>query len=262
LLLGCGYNVPSPKERFVYAEKIAKNEFKPHIFHTKYYEVFSYEKNLTGCKKVFVYIEGDGLSWITPDLISTNPTPVNPVGLKMAINDIHECVVYLARPCQYVENGNCDYSVWTDARFSSKVIDSYEEILDELKNEYKIESFVLIGYSGGGAVATILDAYRNDISLLVTVAGNLNTAYWCKIHRLSMLSKSINPADLVYRLENKRQIHLIGGKDEVVGKRVFFSFYDKFKNKKFIKYYIYPNNTHTRFWDKAVRDLEKKNIVK
>lgn len=251
-LIGCGYNIPTPSQRLEKADKLAGNKFKKHIFNTKEFKIFSYEGNLKGCKKVYVYIEGDGLSWITSDLISSNPTPLNPEGLKLALNDRHKCVVYLARPCQYVNDKQCNYKYWTDCRFSKKVISSYQDVLNQLKNKYDIKSFVLIGYSGGGAVAALISAFRNDVSMLVTVAGNLDTKKWCEIHHLTPLTCSLNPADFTDKLENIKQLHLIGGSDNNIKKAVFFSYYDKFKNKKNIKYLIIKNYKHNSDWSKIL----------
>jgi hypothetical protein len=254
-LSGCGVNVPSPAQRKAYADKLVGNKFKARVFHTKEFEIFSYEGNLSGCKKAYVYIEGDGLAWITSDTVSSDPTPLNPEALKMALQNQNKCVIYLARPCQYVRDKKCGYEYWTDARFSKEVIKSYQEVLNKLKSEYGIRSFVLIGYSGGGAIAVILTAYRKDVALVVTVAGNLDIEKWCKIHYLTPLKNSLNPADFTDMLENKKQIHLIGGKDRITGEKVFFSYYDKFKNKKNIKYVIVKDYKHNGDWGKILKNI-------
>ena len=49
-----------------------------------------------------VYLEGDGLAWASRTRPSTNPTPTDPVALKLAALDRSANVAYLARPCQYV----------------------------------------------------------------------------------------------------------------------------------------------------------------
>ncbi len=54
-----------------------------------------------------IYIEGDGLAWISRSIISPDPIPINPIGLKLALQHTqHKVVAYLARPCQYVMKQN------------------------------------------------------------------------------------------------------------------------------------------------------------
>jgi hypothetical protein len=253
---GCGYNIPTPSQRALTADKLASKRFKKYIFDTPEFKMFSFEGNLSKCKKAYVYIEGDGLSWITSDLISDNPTPLNPEGLKLAVRDKHRCVIYLARPCQYVNDKKCNYKYWTGYRFSKEVIQSYQEVLNSLKQKYNICSFVIIGYSGGGAVAALVSAFRKDVYELVTVAGNLDTAKWCKIHYLTPLKNSLNPANFSSELQSVRQLHIIGGKDRVINKKVFFSYYSKFKNKKNIKYKIIKDYRHNSDWGKVLSNIK------
>ncbi|NOX14761.1 MAG: alpha/beta hydrolase [Epsilonproteobacteria bacterium] len=256
LFIGCGYNVPTPKERFDTANTIAKqNYLQTKIYKTKNFDIFSYSTDLSKCKQknLHAYIEGDGLSWITSSTISDDPTPINPLALKLMIQDSAKCKLYLARPCQYIKTSKCTKEVWTSHRFSQEVIDSYHEIFDSLK--YK--KLTLFGYSGGGTVATLLSAQRDDINELVTIAGNLDINFWAKKHYITPLTGSLNPINFVSKLKNIKQIHLIGGKDDIVGISVFNSYKSYFINDANIKYKIYKNFTHSCCWTK-----EWKNILK
>jgi hypothetical protein len=51
-----------------------------------------------------VYIEGDGLAWMSRRRLSRDPTPVDPLALDLAALDPAANVVYLARPCQHTEH--------------------------------------------------------------------------------------------------------------------------------------------------------------
>ena len=63
-----------------------------------------------------IYIEGDGLAWINRSTPSSDPTPMDPLALKLALADnIDTNVAYLARPCQYVRNALCKRRYWTSA---------------------------------------------------------------------------------------------------------------------------------------------------
>lgn len=167
-----------------------------------------------------VYIEGDGKAWVSKREPSMNPTPVNPVALHLATKDKAENLVYLARPCQYSQlqdkNTPCDRAYWTGKRFSPEVLDAYNAALDEIKQRYDIEGFNLIGYSGGGAVAAILAAEREDVLSLRTVAGNLDHKAHSALHKVSPLTGSLNPPDFTGRLTAMPQVHFVGGQDEVV----------------------------------------------
>jgi len=49
----------------------------------------------------------------------------------------------------------------------------------------------LIGYSGGGATAALIAARRDDISRLITVAGNLDHDKWTQLHTITPLTHSL-----------------------------------------------------------------------
>ncbi|WP_456479632.1 alpha/beta hydrolase [Nautilia sp.] len=249
-ITGCSSYIPPPSARINNIKKTAAHRhLKQKTFTTAYFKIFSLYKNIKNCKTLHVYIEGDGLSWITPYEISSNPSPLTPTALIIALKTKTRCFIYLARPCQYVKDPSCSEKYWTNLRYSKKVINTYQEILNSIKNDFHIKNFNLYGYSGGGTVAALVSAFRNDVKLLTTYAGNLDTEYWCNIHNITPLQSSLNPADFTNRLQQQKQIHYIGKKDKIVPKEVFFSYYKKFKDKKNIKYKIIKNYTHSS-WGK------------
>lgn len=252
LLVGCARVVPTPQERLHVANDLAlKNSLHVEIFKTKNFNIFGYKTNLSTCKHIHLYIEGDGLSWITSSTISDNPTPINPMGLKLMVKDNSTCKLYLARPCQYISSSKCNEKYWTNYRFSKEIIDSYNEILNGLK----FESITIFGFSGGGTIAALLSASRDDIEKLVSIAGNLDIDFWAKKHYLTPLKGSLNPADFTDKLEDIEQIHLIGGKDTNIDKSIYDSYVSNFKNTKNIKYKIYKDFTHTCCWDKKWKEI-------
>lgn len=86
-LLGCSRNIPAPMERLHVAEDIAKqNSLHVKSFKTKNFDIYAHYNSLT-CKDINVYIEGDGLAWITRSRVSDNPTPLNPLALKLMVQD-------------------------------------------------------------------------------------------------------------------------------------------------------------------------------
>lgn len=167
--------------------------------------------------RLAVFIEGDGLSWLDPHTPSTDPTPLNPVALRMALTEPHLPSAYLGRPCQYGSLSGCTEADWTDARFSPDVLVAMGAALDQIKRQTAARELVLVGYSGGGAAATLLAAQRPDVVQLVTVAAVLDTDRWTRQHGLTPLKGSLNPAHVAHRLEPLPQTHLVGADDRRTG---------------------------------------------
>lgn len=198
-----------------------------------------------------VYIEGDGLAWLSRSRASDDPTPVNPVGLKLALRHPQGAAAYLARPCQYAGPGearNCRQEYWTYRRFSPEVIESCNQAITLLMQRFGSKKLMLVGYSGGGAVAALLAARRNDVARLITVAGNLDHRAWTEEHRVSPLEGSLNPADEWRSLMNVPQIHFIGARDMVVGMRVFDSYASHFPASHRPEVMIVPDFDHACCW--------------
>lgn len=176
-----------------------------------------------------VYIEGDGVAWVSKSRPSLDPTPKNPVALHLASRDNSPNVIYLARPCQYTHKlekdaAPCDPRYWTSERFSPEVIADMSAALDNIKKKYDIPSFDLVGFSGGGAVAALLTAERDDIDSLRTVAGNLNHVLLNQMHEVSQMPGSLNPADIAADIAHVPQHHFVGEWDEVVTPAIYDSF--------------------------------------
>lgn len=69
---------------------------------------------------------------------------------------------------------------------------------------------------GGGMVSALVAARRDDVLRLVTVAGNLDTHAWARLHRISPLTGSLNPSEARAQLAHLRQVHFSGATDQVV----------------------------------------------
>lgn len=249
----CIGSIPTPIERKSNAFSLIenKNNISEKDIKTSNFNLFSFHKIINNCENhtINIYIEGDGLSWISRNQISSNPTPINPISLKLMLNDTKSnCNIYIARPCQYINSNICEEKYWTSHRFNDKVIQSYNEALDIIKKEYKNSNFNLIGYSGGAAVALLTASKRDDINSITTIAGNLDTDAWTKMHNISSLNSSLNPSDFSTKLENIKQHHLIGTNDDIVPKEVFLSYISKFENKKNITYSMHEA-THNCCWE-------------
>lgn len=176
----------------------------------------SANKTAPGNRQLTIYIEGDGYAWASRTQPSSDPTPKKPIALELALQHTGGAAAYLVRPCQFLASAACEERYWTSARFAEEVVQASDVALDQLKTRFGAERLVLVGYSGGGAVATLLAARRTDVALLVTVAGNLDHAAWSRHHGVSPLSASLNPADEWHRLIHMKQVHLVGAGDQVM----------------------------------------------
>ncbi|MCT7492880.1 alpha/beta hydrolase [Aliarcobacter cryaerophilus] len=257
---GCSSKIPTLEDRKNIAQSLINDKsVVQKDIKTDNFTLFSFQKVSNECKNsIKIYIEGDGLSWVSKNIVSSNPTPINPIALKLMLLDDSSCKIYLARPCQYTSSNICEEKYWTSHRFNSKIIDSFNEALDSLKKEYSNHNFNLLGYSGGGAIVTLLASQREDISSLTTIAGNLDIEKWTNIQKISPLNGSLNPADFSNTLENIKQHHLIGEDDKIIPKEIFFSYQNRFKNKEFITYSI-EKATHNCCWEEIYKDYLLKN---
>ncbi|MEX1200619.1 MAG: alpha/beta hydrolase [Methylophaga sp.] len=189
-----------------------------------------------------IFIEGDGKPGIALDLVRS--TGGNSV--------------YLARPCQYLDGhrfNSCGKAVWTSHRYSQAVIDSMDRAITALKIRYRARTVRLIGFSGGGAVASIIATKRQDVALLVTVAGNLDHKCWTDYNASQPLAGSLNPIDFSKALEAVPQIHLIGERDDVVPGSVLTSYLSRLKKLDKVTSHIIVGANHTCCWSLAVAQV-------
>lgn len=258
-LAGCTGTLPSVQERNVRAQHLALRDpaLQPVSFADEPFPLAAWQSALSLCqgKDLHLYIEGDGLAWVSSSRVSSNPTPVNPLALKLAVADPYFCKIYLGRPGQYGSAVPCNNKYWTSHRFAAEVVDRYQAVLNELKKRYAVSSFTLFGYSGGGAIAALVAANREDVSLLVTVAGNLDTEFWSQSHRLSPLTGSLNPADFAKKLEGIPQRHLVGGRDKIVGYPVYKAYRSRFSDHSRLTYEVFETFDHHCCWDQVWKNV-------
>lgn len=242
--------IPTPIERQTTLKTLAhEHNLTLNTIHTERFDLTSIVSDKCENKSMRVYIEGDGFAWASRSHLSSDPTPINPLSAKLMMIDQSECKAYLARPCQYTKSTACSSEYWSNRRFSPEVIESYKEALDQFKKHYTIESFTLIGYSGGGAVVALIASSRTDVKELISVAGNLDTDAWVKLQELEPLSGSLNPANASQQIQNIPQIHLIGGQDTVIPKKIFESYKSHFSDSVNIKSIECPECTHNQGWE-------------
>jgi len=205
-----------------------------------------------------IYIEGDGLAWLSRTRVSQDPTPSDPVALRLAASDTAGTVIYLARPCQYsglMNGAPCPPAYWTDKRFAPDVIAGYQRALDTLKARYNMQKIDLAGFSGGGAVAALLAESRADIASLRTAGGNLDHVALNDWHDVSQMAGSLNPIDGADRLKDLPQVHYSGEKDRIVPPFIGAAFVRKAGNPACVRQVIVKGAGHSgrpwpEYWKK------------
>lgn len=258
VLSGC---VPSVYERFENASSQAKNmSLEQGIFESKIFDINYFEsKNIDKSKELNIFIEGDGFAWIDKYTPSDNPTPINPVALKIALHNFNSNLVYLSRPCQNVFGNNfrnCERKYWTQDRFADEVIDSIEETIESFKSKYQNSKINLFGYSGGGVVALLVAKRRTDVSNVVTFASNIDTEFWSSYHGISPLNGD-NPANFCKALNNINQIHYVGKDDNIVPIDIASSYTKKCDSHKNIKIKVIDGFNHNFDWQNINQIINK-----
>ena len=252
LLASSCTSTPSPTQRQLTAEKIIYQQgWQPILIHGHKFDLKAYAPAPKNTGVLTIYIEGDGFAWRTQSVPSTDPTPINPLGLKLALAHPGGNAAYLTRPCQYVGGLNgkgCNKAYWTNKRFAKGVIQASDEALSVLKLRFGAHHLQLVGYSGGGAVATLLAAQRDDVVRLVTVAGNLDHRAWTEAHHISPLDGSLNPIDYWPTLTEIPQVHFVGEKDLIIGTAIAASYQKRFRAPQNVSIVSLPDADHHCCW--------------
>lgn len=212
--------VPSPQDRLLATDQLAaKKSWQRTILHAENFDLTSYHPgSLNTTDELTIFIEGDGFAWITPTRPSDDPTPQNPVALKLALEHQAGNAIYLARPCQFTvaRRSGCTEDYWTNKRFAAEVVTDINQAIDQLKAKFSAHRLTLVGYSGGGTIAALASTRRQDVVRLITVAGNLNHKAWTQFHHLQSLDGSLDPADEIEALSQIPQWHIVGCRDKII----------------------------------------------
>ncbi len=209
------------------------------VYNTKNFPIFTLQKITNPKKPIRIYIEGDGHAYIDKYTPSFDPTPSDFL-LELVDEDNSENIVYIARPCQYIDSKSCQATYWTDQRFSEKTISSIQEVINNF-SEYELE---LVGYSGG---ATIVNHLNSDkIKNIRTIAGNLDLKEFAKIHKISELSEPKVDYD---RLAKIPQIHFIGKQDTIVPAGIFNAYKKHLSNSNCSRLVKVKGAGHQSGWD-------------
>lgn len=229
---GCTNNIAVPME-FVYKE-----------IKTDYFTLASWQKINKPNAVYKVYIEGDGYAFNAAGRPTQNPTPRSSLMRELAFGDKSPNVVYLARPCQFVQDEKCKQKYWSTARFASKVIAAEHQAI---KNFAGKQPVILVGYSGGAQIAGLLAVKYNDLEVkkLITIAGNLDHRKWCEYHQVPHLDNSLYLGDYKQKFKNINQLHYVGTRDDNILPEITMEFVENTDTITQIE-----RATHGRGWER------------
>ncbi len=198
-----------PLEDAIRGKKASLSEISSANFRHKLIRAQRQDNALT---PLLVFIEGDGKPWLHSKRIALDPTPKYTPMLELMLNQ-QRSSIYLGRPCYfYTDDSNCSPRMWTRNRYSEAIVQSMNVALDiaNIKNE----KLVLVGHSGGGTLAMLMAASRQDVTALITISANLDIENWAQHHSYSALSGSLNPVDLDSLPASIKQAHFVGANDK------------------------------------------------
>lgn len=186
-----------------------------HVIKTKFKHLAVLEIEDPTKKTLVVFIEGDGTPWIDGMHIARDPTPKNPITLKL-MSRYTGNKMFLGRPCYHSLNDSlCGPKWWTSHRYSPEVIESIKIAIKKVLQDFDIQRISLIGYSGGGVITSQLLCSFDIPTQVITLGTNLDTQSWTMHHNWSPLYGSLNPATVADSCQGN-QVHFQGGRDKVV----------------------------------------------
>ena len=200
-----------------------------------------------------VYIEGDGKSWTTRTERPDDPTPRTPSVLELALSDTGDAA-YLARPCQYLPParlGACSPDFWSLARYGEDVVAAIDAALDSLKARTGAEMLRLVGFSGGGQLAVLAAARRDDVLGIITIAGNLDHGIWTRVLDVTPLRDSLNAADVAEAVQHIPQVHYLGEEDSNTTRKVLDGYLGRMTDTGRSHVIVVPGFTHSCCWTDA-----------
>jgi pimeloyl-ACP methyl ester carboxylesterase len=194
-----------------------------------------------------VYLEGDGTPWVgNHRVIAADPTPRTPLMLDlMSLDD--RPALYVGRPCYhgYADTPACTPTLWTDARYSERVVDSMAQVVRQRMRREGVDKLVLFGHSGGGVLAVLLANRIPQTSVVVTLAANLDIDAWVDLHGYSPLHGSLNPSAEPVLDPRITQLHLVGEQDRNVPSILQQIYLDRYPDAQTIEV---PGYDHVCCW--------------
>jgi hypothetical protein len=254
------------------AEATAKqSKWRATAYYTKDFKIVAYQSAHFGQRAktprggaLNVYIEGDGAAYVAGRQ-ARNPTPSNPLTLNLAILDPNSDTLYLARPCQYLspqELAGCSPAYWASHRYAKEVVTALSNAIDQAKHESRQQRVRIFGYSGGGALAVLIAAHRNDVVAITTLSANLDHETWTRQDNLTPLYGSLNAADYAMKTAHIRQVHFYGEKDEIVPPSITKAYMSRVPGNASIRAIGIPGADHDCCWVQSWPNLLREYVYR
>lgn len=260
LLLTACSGVPSVEQRIASAEASSEAAgFSAERLLAGSFVLQAFHRGLDpGTENWHVYFEGDGRSFLSSHKLSPNPTPLDPIGLDLALADPAPAVLYLGRPCQYrTKNSHrrCPSRYWSSHRFAGEVVEAAEAAIEGLLAARGRPStgITLFGYSGGGTLAALVASRSSRVERLVTIASPLDLAAWTRHHGVTPLGGSLDPLAIAHRL-TMPQIHFAARQDTIAPPTLQSTFLQHLPSSSVTKSVVIEG-AHTCCWQRTWRDL-------
>lgn len=252
VLVSACVTTPSPDARRRLADELAGSaDLRRTELAAGEFTLRGYQRTGEPGQPLTVYIEGDGFAWKTRHRQSDDPTPTDPLALRLAVQDPAANLAYLARPCQYLSPealARCAPDYWSGRRYAEAVIVATDAALTQLRARAQANGLHLVGYSGGAAVAALVAARRRDVLSLRTVAGNLDHTALTTRHGVTALEGSLNPIDQAARLSALPQRHFVGGKDRIVPADIARGFVNRLDSNRCAVIEVIAPASHDAGW--------------
>jgi dienelactone hydrolase len=185
--------------------------------HTTFYRWTPNSEASPQAQPLFVYFEGDGRPWNSSGTAPRrNPDPRRALVVELAATQEGDVAV-LGRPCYFdrEHDAGCNADLWTDARYSERVVASMTAALQRLAQLHQPRSLVLVGYSGGGSLALLVAERAPAVRAVVTVAANVDLDAWVRYHGYRPLAGSLDPLK-ARGVAPGCEIHIAAERDSVV----------------------------------------------
>lgn len=214
------------------------------------FTLLTYRRGIQGSvDTVHVYIEGDGRAW-RRGRPPRNPTSSNPTGLRLAARDRAAAILWIGRPCMYLPGAaaeHCAIKWWTSHRYAAQVVDAINTLISRAVGTRRV---MLIGHSGGGALAVLVASRRDDVSALLTASSPLDLNYWTEQGNMTALHGSLSPLDVAPLLAGVPQRHLAGSEDRIVPPQVVRRFVNALPQPNQARLELKAGFTHQCCWER------------
>ena len=202
-------------------------------------------------QRLLVFIEGDGVPWRAGIAPNTDPTTREPLALELMVRTPGNSV-YIGRPCyQRVVTERCTSDVWTSARYSTEIVHAMSLAVKDAMSRTQAEDLVLIGYSGGGVLASLIAEQLGRVTAVITIAANLDIDAWAKHHNYLPLSGSMNPA-LSTHPHPWYEFHMEGADDAVVPSATRDAYFERYPSAR---RWVLEKHGHKCCWVEEWKEL-------